>query len=93
MRSWARVGRVSFLVGSWDGSIRPSGSGGSVKRLRFGDGVEIYQEIVGCVPGSERSKYRGYFPSAEVYLAHMLTISLSDMFGSSGRMRCLLGSD
>ena len=81
MVSWERVGRVSFLVGSWAGSIINSDVGGYVTGMWVGGGVAIYWARFGCVPSSVRSRAGGDFPSDEASLAHISISSLSERFG------------
>ena len=78
--SWAGVGGVSILVGSWDEILIPSAIDVSMTELWVRDGVAIFWERFGCVPISARSEARGYFPSDEVSLACMPISSLLQMF-------------
>ena len=69
--SWARVGGISVLVGSWDRGNDPPKDSDSATELWVGDDVAISWSGLSCDPNSERSKTRGEFTSDIVSLAHM----------------------
>ena len=69
--SWARVGGVSVLVGSWARGNEPPEDGDSVTELWVGDDIATSWARFSCDPSLARYKTRGDFPYDVVSLAHM----------------------